>query len=61
MPSPRDMDPKFKDAEPKEMVSEETPMIVHRQQYIDNDGVTQTKEHRVPVHEWSQYEKENNL
>lgn len=36
--------------------------IVHRQQYVDNNGVTRTKEHGpMPRGEWPSYSRENNL
>ena len=36
--------------------------IVHRQQYVDGDGVAREKIHGpMPVGEWPAYEKENNL
>lgn len=65
-PTPRDLDPnapkkhvdKVSDAKDS---SSEKPMIVHRQPYTDNDGVQKFKEHRVPVSEWTAYEKEHNL
>jgi len=40
---------------------DEQPMIVYKQRYVDSAGVQGEKEHRVPLSEWAQYEKDNNL
>lgn len=70
MATPRDLDPKFKDEKPVEPVElveheeaevDDVPMIVHRQQYTDSEGKLNEREHRVPVSEWAEYEKEHNL
>lgn len=42
------------------VTTEEEPMIVYREPYTE-DGVQMYKEHRVPVSEWVEYEKENGL
>jgi len=40
---------------------DETPMIVHRERYVDEAGKLNEREHRMPVSEWAAYEKEHNL
>lgn len=48
--------------EETETEKEDVPMIVHRQTYIDNEGVFREKLHGpMPVSEWAAYEKKNNL
>ncbi len=63
--TPRDLDPKFQtvEADPENVsdakdTSPEVPMIVHREQYMDG-SVVKSREHRVPLSEWSEYEKEH--
>jgi hypothetical protein len=68
MPSPRDLDPKFtattppedtqpedtqpEDAKDSRPEDEDVPMIVHKVRFIDDNGVQQEKEFRMPVSEW---------
>lgn len=61
MPNPRDLDPNFTEAKPpvEETPEKDVPMLVHQVRFIDENGVQQTKEHRVPVSEWPAYEKEH--
>lgn len=41
---------------------EGTPMIVHRQQFVDSAGTVGEKVHGpMPVSEWAEYERKNNL
>lgn len=40
---------------------EEVPMIVYREPYTDEKGVQCYREHKVPVAEWAEYEKEHGL
>lgn len=40
---------------------DETQYIVHRENVMDDNGNPSHKEHRVPVSEWPEYEKKNNL
>lgn len=57
-PTPRDLDPKFEKTDPptEENAPEETePMLVHRVNFLDEDGVQHQKEHRVPVKDWPAY------
>lgn len=42
-------------------VEDDRPAIVHRWNYIDDHGVQQQKEVRVPLDEWPAYEKEHGL
>jgi hypothetical protein len=71
-PTPRNLDPKFKDVKPvteTDVVEDnqttdthdETPMIVHKERYMDG-AVQKEREHGpMPVSEWPAYEKEHNL
>jgi hypothetical protein len=65
--SPRDLDKKFQtvdaDTNSGESVdaketSPEVPMIVHREQYMEG-SVAHTREHRVPLADWADYEREH--
>lgn len=56
-PTPNDM-PRKKN-EPKQ--DDETQYIVYREGYVDEGGVQQVKEHRVPLSDWAEYAKENGL
>lgn len=40
---------------------DDRPAIVHRMNFIDDHGVQQQKEIRVPLDEWPAYEKEHGL
>lgn len=40
---------------------DDRPAIVHRWNVIDENGVQQQKEIRVPLEEWPAYEKEKGL
>jgi hypothetical protein len=74
MPTPRDLDPKFQDATPptnsdessdaKDTSPEAEPeggWIVSTRKWVDNNGVPQSEDTRMPVSEYAKYEKENNL
>lgn len=77
MPSPRDLDPKFKtektdnpptepidlgETENKRSEEDETTNIVYRQRVTNPDGTVGEKVHGpMPVADWPAYEKENNL
>jgi hypothetical protein len=74
-PTPRHLDPKFKDEQPEEKTDEtpetddspethddETPMIVHNQKIVQPDGSVAEKQHGpMPVADWPAYEKEHKL
>jgi hypothetical protein len=73
--SPRDLDPKFKDTTPTDTNTTENDdardtspegepeggWIVARRRWVDNNGVAQSEDSRMPVSEYAKYEKENNL
>lgn len=68
MPSPRNLDPKFKDEkdvpdEVPETVNEndEVPQIVFRQQVQEGDTVKEIVHGPMPVTDWAAYEKEHGL
>ena len=43
-------------------MKKDVPMIVHRQPYVDNNGVHTERVHGpMPVEEWSAYEAEHKL
>lgn len=66
-PSPRDLDPKFKDADvpeddSKTPVDPDETYIVHKQPSFDKDGNPTTIVHGpMPVSEWADYAKEHRL
>lgn len=48
------------DIAPEEVDAEPVNMIVHRTNYVDNNGVQQTKEHGpMPIADWPAYAKKN--
>jgi hypothetical protein len=60
MPTPRDLDPKFrKDGDGR--TTDET-YIVHRVPFVDSAGNAGVKVHGpMPISEWAAYSKENGL
>lgn len=65
MPSPRNLDPKFKD---EKNVTDEVPetedsgtQIVFRQQVQDGDTVKEIVHGPMPREDWTAYEKEHGL
>lgn len=53
---------KAPDVNDNKPVDDGVPMIVHRTQFVDSAGNVGTKEHGpMPVSEWADYEKKNNL
>ncbi len=66
-PTPKDLDPKFKNAEPptedsSEEKQEAVSQIVFRQPIINPDGTPGMKEHGpMPVTEWLAYSEKNGL
>lgn len=64
MPSPRDLDPKFKDVDVDTDITTdepavEVPMVLHREKYTEN-GVVMEREHGpMPLSEWPAYAEKN--
>jgi hypothetical protein len=66
-PTPRDLDPKFKDAEvPDDQANmtesdDQTTLISYRETYMDG-GVQKERWHGpMPIDKWLDYQKENGL
>jgi hypothetical protein len=56
--SPRDLDPKFKEAKVPSTNDDNEEMIVHREHYTE-DGVQKERLHRVKLADWPNYETEH--
>lgn len=68
--TPRDLDPNFTQTTPPEDTQPEvtqdekdddTPMIVHKIRFLDDHGVQQEKELRMPLAEWPAYSAKHGL